>query len=99
MAKVLVALLRFSPKQQKELLRKVDEQVNQVSYLTLHLGERFMACLCTVEIFCTEHRLNMKHLAMTIVSLFPAHALAFSKVEMDKSSVRTSRLRRKSLLV
>lgn len=55
MAKVLVALLRFSPKQQKELLRKVDEQVNQVSYLTLHLGEWFMACRCTVEIFCTEH--------------------------------------------
>lgn len=30
MAKVLVALLRFSPKQQKEILRKVDEQANQV---------------------------------------------------------------------
>jgi len=34
MAKVLVALLRFSPKQQKELLRKVDEQVNQGGFLS-----------------------------------------------------------------
>ena len=34
MAKVLVALLRFSPKQQKEILRKVDEQANQVSGLS-----------------------------------------------------------------
>jgi len=31
MAKVLVALLRFSAKQQKEILQKVDEQANQVS--------------------------------------------------------------------
>lgn len=31
MAKVLVALLRFSAKQQKEILQKVDEQVSQVS--------------------------------------------------------------------
>lgn len=50
MAKVLVALLRFSPKQQKELLRKVDEQVNQVSYLHL-LGQLFMTYLFTVEPF------------------------------------------------
>ena len=40
MAKVLVALLRFSPKQQKDLLRKVDEQVNQVRYHRL-LGRQF----------------------------------------------------------
>lgn len=42
MAKVLVALLRFSPRQQKELLQKVDEQVNQVGdcspILLLHCG-------------------------------------------------------------
>lgn len=40
MAKVLVALLRFSAKQQKEILQKVDEQVSQVSgpYTTLHLS-------------------------------------------------------------
>ena len=50
MAKVLVALLRFSPKQQKELLRKVDEQVNQVSYFRL-LGRLFMTYLFTVESF------------------------------------------------
>ena len=31
MAKVLVALLRFSPKQEKEIIQKVDEQVNPVS--------------------------------------------------------------------
>lgn len=42
MAKVLVALLRFSPKQQKELLRKVDEQVNQVSFFSI-LGHLFVA--------------------------------------------------------
>lgn len=34
MAKVLVALLRFSPKQQKEILRKVDEQANQSGFLS-----------------------------------------------------------------
>lgn len=40
MAKVLVALLRFSAKQQKEILQKVDEQVSQVSgpYTTLRLS-------------------------------------------------------------
>ena len=31
MAKVLVALLRFSPKEQKEIIQKVDEQVKPVS--------------------------------------------------------------------
>ena len=38
MAKVLVALLRFSPKQQKEILRKVDEQANQVSGLSKRIS-------------------------------------------------------------
>ena len=42
MAKVLVALLRFNPKQEKEILQKVDEQlqVGQLSYLNhlCHFG-------------------------------------------------------------
>ena len=61
MAKVLVALLRFSPKQQKELLRKVDEQVNQVSYLRL-LGRLFHDLRFTVGSFCTELSFKMNTL-------------------------------------
>lgn len=71
MAKVLVALLRFNPKQQKELLRKVDEQVNQVSYVQL-LWRLLMTFLFTVESFSSVLNsclLNKEHLVMTNSSI------------------------------
>lgn len=42
MAKVLVALLRFSAKQQREILQKVDEQVNQVGVLSWLFSDSFV---------------------------------------------------------
>ena len=71
MAKVLVALLRFNPKQQKELLRKVDEQVNQVSYVQL-LWRLLMTFLFTVESLSSVRNsclLSKEHLVMTDSSI------------------------------
>ena len=62
MAKVLVALLRFSPKQQKELLRKVDEQVNQVSSYLECTYRPACGLFFTVKPCFTEHPFNLEAL-------------------------------------